>query len=139
MPAWNERLGPLKTRCDESPYYQDYDRANDCADETSVLARLIPPDRLAKICCYNSSNYPEHGRQDKPLRLILVAGMEESRDHPCHKPNYDAITAATATMAATRAENNQPTVSIPALGFGLRAWCKSAIETSHAAASPSIK
>jgi hypothetical protein len=41
-------------------------------------------------------------------------------------------------MAATRAENNQPTASIPALGFGLRAWCKSVIETSHAPASPSI-
>jgi hypothetical protein len=41
-------------------------------------------------------------------------------------------------MTATRAENSQPTASIPALGFGVRAWCKSVIETSHATASPSI-
>jgi hypothetical protein len=41
-------------------------------------------------------------------------------------------------MAAATAENSHPTASIPALGFGLRVWCKSGIETSHAAASPSI-
>jgi hypothetical protein len=41
-------------------------------------------------------------------------------------------------MAATRAENSHPIASIPALGFGVRAWCKSVIETSHATASPSI-
>src|SRR6516225_11494831 len=82
-------LRPLKTRCDEAPHYQDYDRANDCADETSILAWLIPPDRLAKVCCYNSSNNPQHGSQNKPRRLPLVARMKEPRDHPRHKPNYD--------------------------------------------------
>jgi hypothetical protein len=41
-------------------------------------------------------------------------------------------------MTATMAENSHPTASIPALGFGVRAWRKSVIETSHAAASPSI-
>src|SRR6516162_10362267 len=84
-----KRLRPLKTRCDEPPHYQEYDRANDCADETSILAGLIPPDRLAKVCCCNSSNNPQHGSENKPLRLVLVARMKEPRDHPCHKPNYD--------------------------------------------------
>jgi hypothetical protein len=41
-------------------------------------------------------------------------------------------------MAATRAENSHPIASIPALGFGVRAWCKSVIETSHVTASPSV-
>src|SRR6516162_4940170 len=86
---WDKCLRPLKTRCNEPPYYQDYDRANDCADETSVLAGLIPPNRLAKVCCYKSSNNPQHGCQNKPRWLVLVARMKEPRDHPCHKPNYD--------------------------------------------------
>ena len=88
--AWSERLGPLKTRSDEPPYYQDYDRANDCADETSVFARLIPPDCLAKVCCYKSSNNPEHGRHDVPSGLKLISRINQFRDHPGHKPNYDA-------------------------------------------------
>ena len=74
--AWSERLGPLKTRCDEPPYYQDYNRANDCADETSVFVSLIPTDRLAKVCCYKSSNNPEQGCQNKALRLVLVPWMK---------------------------------------------------------------
>jgi hypothetical protein len=41
-------------------------------------------------------------------------------------------------MAATMAENSHHTASIPAFGFGVCAWCKSVIETSHAATSPSI-
>jgi hypothetical protein len=49
-------LGPLKTRCDEPPHKKDYYRANDCTDEARAFVRLIPPERLAKIRCYKSSN-----------------------------------------------------------------------------------
>jgi hypothetical protein len=66
-------LRPLKTRCNEPPRRQYYYRANDCADETCALASLIPPDRLAKVRCYKSSDNPEHGRQDEPSGLILVS------------------------------------------------------------------
>src|SRR6516162_3009918 len=83
------RLRPPKTRCDKPPHRQDYYRANDCADETSVFAGLIPPDRLAKVCCYKSSNNPEHGRHDVPSGLKLVSRINQFRDHPGHKPNYD--------------------------------------------------
>jgi hypothetical protein len=83
-------LCPLKTRCDHSPHYEDYDRANNCPNETSALASLIPPDRLAEVCCYKSSNNPEQGSQNKPLRLVLVARMKESRDHARHEPNYNS-------------------------------------------------
>src|SRR6516165_11378051 len=84
-----DRLRALKTRRDKPPHYQDNDRANDCADETSVFARLIPPDCLAKICCYKSSNNPEHGRHDVPSGLKLISRINQFRDHPGHKPNYD--------------------------------------------------
>src|SRR6516164_5858194 len=84
-----DRLRALKTRCDKPPHRQDYNRANNCADEPSAFARLIPPDRLAEVCCYKSSNNPEHGRQDVPSGLILVSWINQFRDHPCHKPNYD--------------------------------------------------
>jgi hypothetical protein len=82
-------LRPLKTRCDESPHEQDYYRANDCADKTSALASLIPPDRLPKVRCYKSSNNPEHGRPDEPGGFILISRINQFRDYPCHKPNYD--------------------------------------------------
>jgi hypothetical protein len=39
-------LGPLKTWRDETPHCQDYDGANDCSNEPSALAGLIPPHRL---------------------------------------------------------------------------------------------
>jgi hypothetical protein len=81
---------PLKPWCDNPPNYQDYDCADDCSDETRFFAGVIPPDRLAKVCCYKSSNNPEQGRQNKPLRLELVARMKESRDQPRHKSNYDS-------------------------------------------------
>jgi len=42
------------------------------------------------------------------------------------------MTAATAMMAKATAKNSHPTASIPGLGFGVLAWCKSVIETSHA-------
>src|SRR6516225_9649484 len=84
-----KRLRALKTRRDKPPHYQDNDRANDCADETSVFARLIPPDCLAKVCCYKSSNNPEHGRHDVPSGLKLISRINQFRDHPGHKPNYD--------------------------------------------------
>jgi hypothetical protein len=87
--ALNCDLRPFKTWGDETPYYKDYDRANDCADEARTLASLIPPDCLAKVCCNERSHNPEHSGQDKALRLILVARMKESRDHACYKPNYD--------------------------------------------------
>jgi hypothetical protein len=86
-----DRLRPLKPWCDNPPNYQDYDRADDCSDETRAFASVIPPDRLAKVCCYKSSNNPEQGRQNKPLRLELVARMKESRDQPRHKSNYDGL------------------------------------------------
>src|SRR5215470_18994980 len=82
-------LRPLKTRCDESPHEQDYYRANDCADKTSALASLIPPDRLPKVRCYKSSNNPEHGRPDEPGGFILISRINQFRDYPCHKANYD--------------------------------------------------
>src|SRR5260370_13841017 len=82
-------LRPLKTRRDKPPHHQDYDCANDCSNETSVLACLIPPDCLAEIGCCKSSNNPDHGRPDEPSGLILVPRMKESRDHPRHKPTYD--------------------------------------------------
>jgi hypothetical protein len=66
-------LGPLKTRCDEPPHKKDYYRANDCTDEARAFVRLIPPERLAKIRCYKSSDDPEHGRPDEPGGLILVS------------------------------------------------------------------
>src|SRR6516162_11125987 len=84
-----KRLRALKTRCDKPPHRQDYYRANDCADETSVFARLIPPDCLAKVCCYKSSNNPKHGRPDVPSGLKLISWINQFRDHPGHKPNYD--------------------------------------------------
>src|SRR5262249_9134025 len=34
-------------------------------------------------------------------------------------------------IAVAKAKNSHPTASIPALGFGVRVWCKSVIETSH--------
>ena len=37
----SERLGPLKTRCDEPPHRQDYYRANDSADEPSAFQKLM--------------------------------------------------------------------------------------------------
>src|SRR5215469_4815210 len=64
---------PLKTRCDEPPHDQDYYRANNCADESSAFAGLIPPDRLAKVRCYKSSNNSEHRRPDEPGGLMLVS------------------------------------------------------------------
>src|SRR5215467_16289978 len=82
-------LRPLKTGCDESPDEQDYYRANDCADKTSALASLIPSDRLPKVRCYKSSNNPEHGRPDEPGRFILISRINQFRDYPRHKPNYD--------------------------------------------------
>src|SRR5262249_39543706 len=82
-------LGPLNTRRDKPPHYQDYECTNDRSNEPSALTGLIPPDRLAEVCCYKSSNDPEQGRQNKPLWLVLVARMKEPRDHPCYKPNYD--------------------------------------------------
>ena len=66
-------LGPLKTRCDEPPHEKDYYRANDCTDEASAFVSLIPPERLAKVRCYKSSDDPEHGRPDEPGGLILVS------------------------------------------------------------------
>ena len=84
--TWSERLSPLKTRSDEPPHYQDYDRANDSADETSAFAGLIPPDGLAKVCCYKGANDPQQRCQNKTLGLVLVAGMKESRDHPATNP-----------------------------------------------------
>src|SRR6516164_1360619 len=68
-------LRPLKTRCNQSPHYRNYDCANDCADETSTFASLIPSNRLATVCCYKGSNNPEQGCQNKPLWLVLVARM----------------------------------------------------------------
>src|SRR5215468_1281788 len=82
-------LRPLKTRCDESPHEQDYYRANDCADKTSALASLIPSDRLPKVRRYKSSNNPKHGRPDEPGGFILISRINQFRDYPCHKPNYD--------------------------------------------------
>src|SRR6516162_270448 len=82
-------LRPLKPRCDESPHEQDYYRANDCADEPSALASLIPPDRLPQVRCYKSSNNPEHGRPDEPGGFILISRINQFRDYPGHKPNYD--------------------------------------------------
>src|SRR5215470_3629973 len=81
-----DRLRALKTRCDKPPHRQDYYRANDCADETSVFARLIPPDCLAKVCCYKSSNNPEHGRHDVPSGLKLISRINQFRDHPATNP-----------------------------------------------------
>src|SRR5215469_9163420 len=90
MPLCRKKsLRPLKTRCDESPHEQDYYRANDCADKTSALASLIPPDRLPKVRCYKSSDNPERGRPDESGGLILVSRINQFRDYPCHKPNYD--------------------------------------------------
>src|SRR6516225_9599997 len=84
-----DALAPLETRCNETPYEQDYYRANDCADEPSALASLIPPDRLPKVRCYKSSNNPEHGRPDEAGGLILISRINQFRDHACHKPNYN--------------------------------------------------
>src|SRR5215470_17925403 len=69
----NRASRALKTRCDEPPYDQDYYRANNCADESSAFAGLIPPDRLAKVRCYKSSNNSEHRRPDEPGGLMLVS------------------------------------------------------------------
>jgi hypothetical protein len=80
-------LRPLKPRSDHPPHYQDYDCANDCSNETRVLANSIPPDCLAKVCCSESSPDPEQGRHDKSRRLIFVSRMKEFRDHACHKSN----------------------------------------------------
>src|SRR5262249_28284633 len=64
---------PLKTRCDEPPHSQDDYRANNCSDEPSAFTSFVPPDCLAKVRCYKSSNNPEHGRQDEPGGLILIS------------------------------------------------------------------
>jgi hypothetical protein len=82
-------LRPLKSRCDEPPHEKDYYRANDCADEPSAFASLIPPDRLPKVRCYKSSNNPEHGRPDEPGGFILISRINQFSDYPRHKPNYD--------------------------------------------------
>jgi len=74
-------LCSLKTRCDEPPHGQDYDRANDCPNETSAFAGLIPADRLAKVRCCKSSNNPEQRCENEPLRLVLVSWIKESCDH----------------------------------------------------------
>ena len=82
-------LGPLKTRCDEAPYYENYYRANDCTNEASLLARLIPAYGLTKVCCNEGSHNPEQGSQDDPTRFPLISGMKHSRNQPCHKSYYD--------------------------------------------------
>src|SRR5262249_45574513 len=84
-----EFLRPLKTRCDEPPHKKDYYRHSDCANEAGALVSLIPPDRLAKVRCYKRSDYPEHGRPDVPGGLILISRINQFRDHPSHKPNYN--------------------------------------------------
>jgi hypothetical protein len=80
-------LRPLKPRSDHPPHYQDYDCANDCSNETRVLANSIPPDCLAKVCCSESSPNSEQGSHDKSRRLILVSRMKELRYHARHKSN----------------------------------------------------
>ena len=46
--------------------------------------------------------------------------------------------AAAAIQFLTRDYVRHRSVRYPTFGFGVRAWCKSVIETSHAAASLSI-
>src|SRR6516225_10999179 len=99
-------LRPLKPRCDEPPHEQDYYRANDCADEPSALASLIPPDRLPKVRCYNSSNNPEHGRPDEPGGFILISRINQLRDYPCHKPNYDGPKNTHCALQLVQRRNN---------------------------------
>src|SRR5215472_803991 len=90
LALWRQSaLRALKTSCDHPPHYQHYDRAYDCADETSALASLVPADSLAEVGCYKSSNNPQQGCQNKPLGFVLIAGMKESGDHSRHKSNYD--------------------------------------------------
>src|SRR5262249_48931664 len=82
----------------------DYDRANNCAYETGAFASLVPPDSLAKVRCYKSSNNPQQGCQNKTPGLVLVARMEESRDHSRHKSNYDGPENAHCVLQSSSAE-----------------------------------
>jgi len=65
-----DRLRPLKPWCDTPPSYQDYDRADDCSDETRAFASVIPPDRLTKVCWYKSSDNPEQAVKINPLGSV---------------------------------------------------------------------
>ena len=69
-----DSLGSLDTRRDKRPHYQDYECTNDRSNEPSAFASLIPPDRLAKICCYKSSNNPSRVVKIKPLGSYLFPG-----------------------------------------------------------------
>ena len=75
-------LRPPKTRCDEPPHCQNYDRANDCPNETSVLASFIPPDRLAKVRCNESPTIPSTAVKIYPVGSYLFPAR-----HPFPDPN----------------------------------------------------
>ena len=59
---------------------------NDCADEPSALASLIPPDCLTEVRCYKGSHNPEHGGQDNPVGSYLFPGYRNFAITPATNP-----------------------------------------------------
>ena len=79
-------LGPLKTWRDEPPHSQDEYRANDRSDETSAFTSFVPPDCLAKVRCYKSSNNPEAVVKMNPVGSYLFPGYKNFAITPATNP-----------------------------------------------------